>query len=209
MNLSSYPVFAILLAFVFYLLSRKKKSGVKEQTSDILAEKQTDNIRAPFEEETEEEYTSRVYNYLVSKFNASAYHYHISEDRRSFRLGFGDDQGAIIDYHVESCYNGGKRLIMFYCRISDKVVPDNKLIEAAEMVNRLNDLLLMNALVLNYEFRIIEGKLIYLIGAHPIIDDYFHTYFNTMLYSSDFRNAFLRVIENNENPALVALEWAH
>ena len=209
MSLSNYPFFVILLTLIFYLLSRVRKFKVNKQASNIQAEKQIVSSGAPFDGETEGEYISRVYTYLVAKFSASGYRYHISDDQRSFRLSFGDQQGAIIDYHVECCYNGGKRLIMFYCRISDKAVPDNKLIEAAEMVNRLNDLLLMNALVLNYEFRIIEGKLIYLIGAHPIIDDYFHTYFETMLYSIDFRNAFLRVIENNENPALVALELAH
>lgn len=205
MTLIFYPIILIVAVIMFYILGQKNGT-VKEIE---IKQNVIDHTPLYYDEENRDQFVLRCYNYILQRFNDAGYSYHVSTDESSFKLSFEEADGTVINYHVDIMYSEGKRVIMFYSRITDKTIPDHKLAEVSELVNRLNDTLLVNALVLNYEHRVIESKLIYIIGRHGIIDDYFTAYYNIMFYSSDFRSAFNRVVYRNENPALVALEWGN
>ncbi|EOR96741.1 hypothetical protein ADIARSV_0004 [Arcticibacter svalbardensis MN12-7] len=95
---------------------------------------------------------------------------------------------------------------MFQTQINDRAISDNKIARVSELVNRLNAASFFSMLQFNYQNRIIKSVLVYRIGHQELISENFRFYYFKLLRSRIVKKAFMRVIDNDEEPALVALD---
>ncbi|WP_139180227.1 hypothetical protein [Pedobacter rhizosphaerae] len=152
--------------------------------------------------ETENEFTKRCYTFIKNWFDRNDLKVY-SSNRESFRIGFEERDGTLVDYFIDSYFN--KKVIVFQAPLYYDI-PDHKLVEVSEFINRLNSNLFIGSLYLNYEKRRVEARLVYHIGNKDLDDDSFEFYYNT-LTAVKARKSIDKIIQKNENPALVAIDW--
>lgn len=196
-----YSIFIIVAVIIYYILNKKEIQPIKEEIP------QPKRRLCPYLEETKEQFVFRCYNFAKDFFAEREICYHHSSDLSAFVSSFEDKDSAMYNVSVEVFFSNGDKLIMFHTKIIDGVIPDNKLWEVGKLINRLNEKMLVNTLNLNYEHRSIDSTVFYMVGDHPLIEDYFEFYYKTILRSRNMKTSFTRIIQNHENPALVALEW--
>lgn len=196
-----YPIFIIVAVIIYYIFNKKEPAPLQEE------EPEPKRILCPFLKETKEQFILRCYNFARDFFAEREICYHHSSDLSSFVSSFEDKDNAMYNVSVEVFFSNGDKVIMFHTKIIDVAIPDDKLWEVGELINRLNEKLLVNTLNLSYEHRSIDSTVFYMVGDHPLIEDYFEFYYKTIVRSRNMKTAFIRIIQDHENPALVALEW--
>ena len=160
-----------------------------------------------YDAETEEQFIIRCHRFIAEWLdNVARTPYYVSPDNQVFRLGYEHDDGTVSNYHIHIRYHEGLRFIEFSTRVSQEAIPDHKLADVAELVNRLNGTLLLHPFTLNYERRSVDLEIFYVIGDNAISPYLFDFYFRGM-FRDTYRMAFNRVIEHDEAPAIVALDW--
>lgn len=203
MPLILYPIILIVAVIIFYILG--KKNGIDREAIKTVTQYSNDPI-SMYHDETEDQYYLRCHNFISECLTKKELRYHASNDLKSFVVSFEDDNGGTYGLNFESYYNKGNCYIMFYTKIMDGV-PDNKLVETSELVNRLNNALILATLQLDYENRAVESMLIYPNGGKSLNYDYFDFYFTSLIASRSTRLAFDRVIKYNAEPALVTIDF--
>ena len=197
-----YPIVLIVAVIIFYILG--KKNGTEKEVIKTVTQ-YTGQLVNNYADETEEQYYLRCHNFISECLTKKELRYHASNDYKSFVISFEDDNGSY-GFNFEAYYNGGNSYIMFYTKIIAGV-PDNKLVEASELVNRLNNALILSTLQLDYGSRAVESILIYPNVGQPLNEDYFHFYFTSLIASRQTLHAFNKVIEQDAEPALVTLDY--
>lgn len=205
MPFTIYPIILIVAVIIFYILG--KKNGTKEVIKTVIDNQPANDEVNTYADETEEEYLLRCHNFIIDFLNKKDIKYHISTDHKSFKSTFEDNDGTIFNVNIDIFYSGGDKLILFHTRVNDRSVPDDKLSKVSELVNRLNDALLINTLCLNYEYRSIESTMFYKVGDLPLAEEYFRFHYSIVVRSRNNRAAFSRVIDDNEEPALIAIDY--
>lgn len=200
MPLPVYPLLIVVAVIIFYLTQKK----YTKQSSSNRKDSQPSDL--PYVGESEEEFTVRCFDFVTKRFDRADFRYHVSNNN-SFLISYEREDGTLVNHNIDCVFNRGNSIILFYNRLTDRAVPDYKLADVAELVNRLNDNLFVGGLVLNYEYRIVECKLVYMVAGHELSEYYFDSYYNMLYHYNALRGMIKRVIENDENPALVALEW--
>ncbi len=197
-----YPIILIAAVLTFYILG--KKNGTEKEVIKTVTQ-YTGQVVSNYADETEEQYYLRCHNFISNYLTKKELRYHASNDYKSFVVSFENDNGAYV-LNFEAYYNGGNSYIMFYNKIFSGV-PDNKLTETSELVNRLNNALILSSLQLDYENRTVESILIYPCGEQSLNEDYFDFYFTSLIASRNTALAFDRVIVDNAEPALVTIDY--
>ena len=198
MPLPIYPITLIVAVIIIYLYSyRKKSDGSQTDESNTQLE-----VSANHFNETEKEFTERCYSFIKDWFDRGGIKVYTA-DMQSFRIGFEESDGTLVDYFIDSHFT--RKVIVFQAPLYYDI-PDHKLVEISEFVNRLNSSLFISSLYLNYEKRRIETRLIYHIGNNDLDNDSFEFYYST-LTGVTIRKSIDKIILNNENPALVAMDW--
>jgi len=199
-----YPIVVIVIGIIFYVFAKKNDP----ENVEVPNEKEILPPALPYKDENQQDFTWRCYNFIVDRFNRAGFRYHVSNNN-SFLISYEREDGSLVNHNIDSVFNNGNSIILFYNRLTDRAVPDHKLADVAELVNRLNDYLFIGGIALNYEHRVVECKLVYLVAGHELSEHYFNSYYDLLYYSNNLRDMFKRVIEEDENPALVALEWSN
>jgi len=202
MSLILYPIILIAAVIIFYILG--KKSGTEKEVIKTVMQYNNEPVSL-YHDETEDQYYLRCHNFISDCLNKKELRYHASNDFKSFVISLEDDNGSY-GFNFEAYYNGGNSYIMFYTKIFAGV-PNNKLTETSELVNRLNNALILSSLQLDYENRTIESILIYPSGEQSLNEGYFDFYFTSLIASRNTILAFDRVIVDNAEPALVTVDF--
>lgn len=198
MELSNYPILIITMAIIFYLFGKKKKK-------DVVIEKLIPQELNDFSNESEEEFTERCFKFLNEWFKKNEILAYNSSDKKSFRIGFEEADGSFVDYFIETFFSANKKIMMFHTKFAVQI-PDNKLNEISEFVNRMNHNLLVGALYLNYETRTVESRLVYYVGNSELDSEQLEFNYG-MLLGVKIKSSILKIIEGHENPAIVAMDW--
>lgn len=204
MPLILYPIILIVAVIIFYILG--KKSGREKEVIKTVTQYNNEPVNL-YHDETEDQYYLRCHNFISDCLTKKELRYHASNDFKSTVLTFEEEDGVVFNINLESFYDKGNRYIMFYTKINDNAVPNSKLTEVSELINRLNNALILSTLQFNYEYRAIESVLMYKIGNQALVPEYFAFYYSTLLKSRYTKRAFNRVIEGNEEPALVTIDF--
>lgn len=198
MPLPIYPITLVVVIIIIYLYSHRKKSnGSQADESNTQPE-----VSINHHNETEKEFTERCYTFIKNWFERNDLKVY-SANRESFRIGFEESDGTLVDYFINSHFN--RKVIVFQAPLYYDI-PDHKLVEVSEFVNRLNSNLFISSLYLNYEKRRIETRLVYYIGNNDLNSDSFEFYYR-VLTGVAVRKSIDKIIQNNENPAIVAMDW--
>jgi len=200
MESAIYPLAIIALGILFYLFG--KESTVEEPIFKSIPTKME---KKSFEEETEEEFTTRCFLFITYWFVQNDIQYYVSNDKTSFKVSFEDSDGDMADYFIETYFSTNKKIIMFHTR-SNISIPNTKLIYVSEFINRMNQNLLIGSLYLNYETRKIDNRLIYYVGNSELSVEQFEFNYGTLL-GVKIKHSLIKIIENHENPAIVAMDW--
>jgi len=198
-----YPIILISAVVLFYILG--KRNGTEREVIKTVTQ-YTGQPISNYNDETEEQYYLRCHNFISDCLTKKEVRYHSSNDYKSFVVTFEDRDGSTYALNFEAYYNGGNSYIMFYTKILERV-PDNKLVETSELINRLNNALILATLQLDYEHRVIESILIYPNGGQSLNEDYFHFYLTSLVASRPTKLAFSKVIEEDAEPALVTIDY--
>ncbi|TDG37561.1 hypothetical protein EZJ43_00250 [Pedobacter changchengzhani] len=201
MTFSDYPILIALLLLLFYLFGRKKKETKEVASPEIPFS----NTGINYAVETDLEFTDRCYNFLTEWFAQNNIVVYISPNRKVFRITFQYEDGFNTDYFVESCYAPNKKVLIFCTNLSGQI-PDHKLSEISELINRMNEFLLVGCLYLNYEKRRVESQLLYYVGTADLNAEYLAFNYG-MMVGLEIRNAVHKIVEYNELPAIVAMDW--
>lgn len=202
MSLIFYPIILIASVVLFYILG--KKNGNEKKIIKTVT-KYTGQPISNYNDETEEAYYLRCHNFISDSLTKKELRYHASNDYKSFVISV-DDGTETYNLNFEAYYNRGNSYIMFYTKIFAGV-PDQKLAETSELVNRLNNALILATLQLDYESRAVESILIYPNGGESLNEAYFDFYFTSLVGSRSTAQAFDRVINEDAEPALVAIDF--
>lgn len=204
MPLILYPIILIVAVIIFYILG--KKNGAEKEIIKTVTQYNNEPISL-YHDETEDQFHLRCHNFITDWFTKNELRHHTSNDYKSTVLTFEAEDGVVYNINIESYYNGGNRYIMLFTKINDNAVPSNKLTEVSELINRLNNALILSTLQFNYENRAIESILIYRIGNEPLLPEHFAFYYSSLVRSRQTKAAFNRIINNNEEPALVTIDY--
>jgi|GEM_PF-2736825 len=198
-----YPILLIVSTVIFYILG--KKNGTQKEVIKTVTHYNNEPVNL-YNDETEDQYYLRCHNFIAECLTKRDLRYHASNDYKSFVLELEDD-GNSCTFNFEAYYNKGRSYIMFYTKILDRPVPDNKLAETSELINRLNNALILSTLQLDYQNRMVESILIYPVNGESLNQNYFDFYFKALLSSRSTGKAFNRVIYENAEPALVTIDF--
>jgi hypothetical protein len=202
MPLIAYPIILIVAVIIFYILG--KKNGTEKEVIKTVTQ-YTGQLVSNYTDETEEQYNLRCHNFISAYLTKEGLRYHASNDYKSFVISFEHDETTYV-VNLEAYFNKSNTYIMFYTKIIAGV-PDNKLVETSELVNRLNNALILSTLQLDYGNRTVESILIYPNVGQPLNEKYFHFYFTSLIASRQTLDAFNKVIEQDGEPALVTLDY--
>lgn len=202
MNIESIDIvlpLIILTLVTAYLADRKKKK------KDNMRE-QTINSGAPYLHETMEDFYTRCRNHIVAYIYNNQYKFHTIDDSATqFMVPFDSDDGP---FRILITI-GDIKVMSFTSRITFDAVPDNMLSAIAELTNRMNKRTVNFQLYLDYETRHVMICKSLPISHHEIDYGMFDWYFRCVLCAQKARAYLNRVSFNNENPALVALDYIH
>ncbi|HKG07182.1 MAG TPA: hypothetical protein VKB19_12020 [Pedobacter sp.] len=197
-----YPILLIVAVIIFYILG--KKNGTEKEVIKTVT-RYTGQLVSNYADETEEQYYLRCHNFISAYLTKEELRYHASNDYKSFVISFEHDE-VTYAVNLEAYFNQGNTYMMFYTKIFAGV-PDNKLVETSELVNRLNNALILSTLQLDYGNRAVESILIYPNVGQALNEEYFHFYFTSLVRSRQTLHAFNKVIEQDAEPALVTLDY--
>jgi len=204
MPLELYPIILIVAVIIFYILG-KHSTPVKEVIKTVeITKAQEINI---YQDEPEQSYLLRCQNFIVSFLNDMNAPYLAAPDDSYYQMnGFGENEYNN-QLNIEPLFGGGSKYIAFDTRISSGILPNDKLPQLSELINRVNSELLHSGLSLNYENRTINYKIIYKVGDHEIVPDYFWFNLTAVNAAVTFIPFINRVLINGEEPVLVALDY--
>ncbi len=192
MDIDSKLPMAYLIALIFvvaYFVSRKEKKKAKEQEQANLA------VHDPYQE-----IKSEITSYLQNR----DYRFSMSDNvsRPQFKAHFVFENAP---YQILITVINQER-IDFAARVTSFPIEDNMLATVAEFTNRINTYSLDPQLNLNYENRHVEihRSLITFYRASM-----FDWYFRCVKDGGRARRYLNQVLLEGENPALVALDYAH
>lgn len=204
MPLIIYPIILIVAVIIFYILG-KHSSPVKEIIRTIeVAPEQEVNI---YNDETEEPYLLRCQNFIVSFLNDINAPYAVAPDHSYYQVevsGHDDYNNHIM---IEPYFGRGAKYIAFETRLPAGIIPNDKLPQVSELINRVNSDLMFSGLSLDYENRAINYRITYKVGDQSLIPEYFWFNLNAVNASVTFMPYINRVLFNDEEPVLVALDY--
>lgn len=198
MPIPIYPIILIVSIIIIYLYNQREQPAISKANITPIEEA----LRVNHRNETENEFTERTYKFIKDWFDQSGIKVYTA-DMQSFRIGFNESDGKLNEYFIDSYFN--RKVIVFQAPLYHNV-PDHKLIEVSEFVNRLNSNLFISSIYLNYESRRVDTRLVYYIGNSDLDTDSFEFYFR-MLTGVAVKKSIDKIILNDENPALVAMDW--
>jgi hypothetical protein len=203
MPLILYPVILILAVIVFYILG-KYSTPAKEITKTVEVVKTDLHL---YDEETAESYELRCQNFIVSLIEEIGVPYTVAPDHSYYQvnlIGFEDYHNQIT---IWPYYADGDKYITFETRLTATTIPNDKLPLLAELINRLNSELMICGLSLDYSNRAILYKTQYKVGNHELVADYFWFNLKSVNNAARFIPYCNRIIQENEEPVLVALDF--
>jgi hypothetical protein len=204
MPLVLYPIILIVAVIIFYILG-KNSSPVEEVIKTVeITKAQEVNIYA---DESEESYVLRCQNFIVSFLNDMNMPYLVAPDHRYYQLNVFGENDYDNQITIEPYFAGGSKYIAYETRISSGIIPNDKLPQLSELINRVNSDLLYSGLSLDYENRTVNYKITYKVGNYEIIPDYFWFNLTAVNAAVTFIPFINRIIINDEEPVLVALAY--
>jgi hypothetical protein len=222
---NAIKILVLLIAFVYWIVKKINWSSIdniripemnkpKEDTSkeDISNDETSGNVYDSFHDETEEAYVERCLQavrsisksfILTVKERVSSEQPDVMEDRT---LEEYLNSVQVLPLMKQEMYKL-RKVIIFRINILQEIIPDDKLAVVAELVNRLNQQILLNVLALDYENRSLSYKTTLFVGNGQVDGVEVIRHLSLMLDAVDFIPYFYRVIFQDEEPALVALDF--
>lgn len=204
MTLYLYPILLLTAVIIFYILG--KKSGTEKEVIKTLAISAEEEVNI-YDDETEEQYLLRCQNFIVSFFTKNNLGYLVSDNNSFYRLNFEGNTTGSTYVQVEPYYSNGNKYIVCSTTVTPVPIEDQKLSKVAELLNRVNCILLFCGLALDYENRHVTYKSCYKVGDQGLIDEYFAFHLRATSLAIDFLPAINRVTMTNEEPIMVALDY--
>lgn len=198
----NYLIVIIIFIAVYYLFKKTKKPVIKKP----IEEGPYDFLGYPTE--IEPQFSLRCYYFIVEWLNQNRIAFECTSDLKLFAIKFDHPNGDSFNYYIESSFSENKKIMMFYGDIITQTIPDNKLNDISEFVNRLNERLLIGSLYLDYENRTVTNKLVYYVGNTQLQTEKVGFYYG-MLLGVQINTSIKQIINSNDNPALVALDWSN
>jgi len=194
----------MVAVIIFYILGRKYGT-VQEVIKTVEIDKEAFVIT--YEDESEESYLIRCQNFIVSFLNDVNAPYMVAADDSYFQLDVSGYEDYNNQIRIEPYFGRGSKYISFETRITTGVIPNDKLPQLSELINRVNNDLMFSGLSLDYENRAINYRITYKVGDQSLISEYFWFNLNAVNASVTILPYINRVLINDEEPVLVALDY--
>lgn len=206
MTIGNYPILIAVLMIVFYIFFKRNNKIKKPIQKKPVEEGPYDFLGYPTE--IEPQFSLRCYYFIVEWLNQNGIAFECTSDLKLFAIKFDHPNGDSFNYYIESSFSENKKIIMFYGDIITQTIPDNKLNDISEFVNRLNERLLIGSLYLDYENRTVTNGLVYYVGNTQLQTEKVGFYYG-MLLGVQINTSIKQIINSDDNPALVALDWSN
>ncbi|TKB96182.1 hypothetical protein [Pedobacter cryotolerans] len=204
MMLYVFPLLIIALAIGSYILG-KKNGMVKEVIKTIQLPPVAIEETNLYADETSYQFEIRCHNSIVEYLNEHRFVYY--KYNNSFQVNIELEDGSTFLINIDCVHN--LKCIEFRSKLTNTVVPHYKLGEVAELINRLNAKVMLNPYYLDYGNRTINIITSYFVGDHRCFKEYLSFYLTSNYKSLIARRSFQRVIIEDDEPALVALDFAN
>ena len=207
MDLTLYPVFIILGIILYYFLS-KKKVPAPENTSLEQAQTALDtwNEMNEFREERQDEFYARIRFHFECFLDDYDFEYYFHVHARSFIVRFPDYAGQ---FSIEPVFSQTGSYVQFEGVITTTPAPDQNLNQVSELINRLNGCRVLSSIYLDYEDRHIKFRSVFHVPRYNIENEGILFHMDSALQCFELRPYLNRVVFHNEEPVLVALDYAN
>ena len=207
MDLTLYPVFIILGIILYYFLS-KKKSAVPENTAAEHTQTPLDtwNEMIDQREERPDEFYARVQFHFECFLDDYGFEYYYHAHSRNFMVRFPDQGGQ---FSIQPVFSHTGSYVQFQGVITVTPAPDHNLSQVAELINRLNGCRVLSSIYLDYEDRHIKFRSIFNVPRYNMENEGILFHMDSALQCFELRPYLNRVVFHNEEPVLVALDYAN
>lgn len=204
MMLYVFPLLIILLGVISYLLG--KKNGI---TREVIKTVQLPPVAIEetglYVDETPHLFELRCHNALILYLNEHNFVYY--KNVNTFQVNIDLEDGSTFLISIDSIFEF--KCIEFRSRLSTTSIPDNKLYKVSELINRLNAKVMLNPYHLDYENRHVNILTSYFVGNHSCFAEYLSFYLTINYKALLARGSLKRVVVDDDEPALVALDFAN
>jgi hypothetical protein len=209
MDLTIYAV-SIILGIIMYFFFSKRKARAQAAKNDSVVPAtspiETWNDLNEFQDETEDHFYRRFEYHFESLLNDYGYDFYFHAFSRSFMVRFPDYPGR---FYIQPVFSPTQSYVQFHGVITMASIPDNNLNQVSELINRLNGCRILSSLYLDYEDRHIKFKSIFNMPKYNIENETILFHMDAALQCFELRPYLNRVIFHNEEPVLVALDYAN
>jgi len=206
MPLILYPILLTVAVIIIYIFGKKSSPNSEPIESYETYEEDRDDINF-YDDETEESYLLRCQNSIVALFNQGQVPYLVDSDHRYYQIKLAGHDDFHNEIQIVPYFANGKKYINLETVISSVIIPNDKLSAVSELINRINFEILFGGLSLDYSTRTLYFRITYKVGDQIILPQYFWFNVNLVNDAVTFVPYFERVIRNNEEPALVILDY--
>jgi hypothetical protein len=209
MDLAIYSVFIVfgIIMYYFFFQKKSKSETAKSHTSDPATSPiETWNDLNEYQDETEEHFYRRFEYHFENLLNDFGYDFYLHTFSRSFMVRFPDYPGR---FYIQPVFSHAQSYVQFHGLITMASIPDNQLNQVSELINRLNCCRVLSSLFLDYEDRHIKFKSVFNMPKYNIENEAILFHIDAALQCFELRPYLNRVIFQNEEPVLVALDYAN
>ncbi|MDB5019624.1 MAG: hypothetical protein JWQ28_751 [Pedobacter sp.] len=192
---------------MYYFFSKRKPKAENARSNTIDSSAiETWNDLSEFQDETEEHFYKRFEYHFESLLNDYCYDFYFHALSQSFMVRFPDYPGR---FYIQPVFSFTQSYVQFHGVITMSSIPDNQLNQVSELINRLNGCRVLSSLYLDYEDRHIKFKSIFNMPKYNVENETILFHLDAALQCFELRPYLNRVVFHNEEPVLVALDYAN
>ncbi|GGI23866.1 hypothetical protein [Pedobacter mendelii] len=156
----------------------------------------------PLENETDGEFYTRIQDEINQLLLRQKFTFFYNDETKLFSFGLRRSDGTLANFQIGLEYNSGSRLVIFSGKFNPYPIPKLKVDRIGELVNRINLKLSANVLVLDYEKRIVLGRMIYKVGSQNLDEalfNYHYEQFSSVFLSTKMQKTFTGTLERKDD----------
>ena len=184
----------LLMLLVIWCLKKINKKVADQKNTDKLntaSDMNVSSINSP----------QNVVSLISEYFNKNNIRYWLSEDRKSFRVGFELESEGKFDVYI----NVDSNYILFNCAILEDI-KDEAVANTLDIVARINQFYNLGCINFYFESRVVSFKNVYLLFENELTENKFKLYFDTTIDGArSCRPLISRVAIDGEEPIIAMM----
>ena len=184
----------LLIIVVTWIMRSVDKQVAKQKDADklkIVANMNAPKIKTP----------QNMINLIADYFKKNNIKYWLSEDQKTFRVGFDlDNEGK-----YEVFINVNENYLIFNCGVLDEIT-DEAVINTIDIITRINQFYNLGFLNFYFESRVVAFKNVYVLFENELTENKFQLYFDSTIDGArSCRPLVTKVAIDGEEPIIAMM----